>query len=128
MFITAGKPRNYGSQQKETETDKRNLKQPSKTIPMTYFSQLSSPSSSHPPTMPSNHQMSLSLGYSIDKVRTPTIQSLHRSPISEVGTSLQPVGTQFLSKPQHTPNPRNSTGSQQTLRVKLAPSLELSYS
>lgn len=126
--MTLGKPRNYGSQQKETETDKKNLKQPSKTIPVTYFFQLSSFSLSHLPTMPSNHPMSLSIGCSTDEVRAPTIQSLHKSPSSEVGTSLQPMRTQFLSKPQHTPGARNSTGSQQTLMVKLVPSLERNYS
>lgn len=126
--MTLGKPHNYGSQQKETETDKKNLKQSSKTIPVTYFFQLSPSSLSHLPTMPSNHPMSLSIGCSTDEVRAPTIQSLHKSPSSEVGTSLQPMRTQFLSKPQHTPGARNSTGSQQTLRVKLVPSLEGNYS
>lgn len=47
-----------------------------KTIPMAYFFQLSSPSLSHLPTMPSNHPMSLSVGWSIDEVRTFQIQSL----------------------------------------------------
>lgn len=116
--MTLRKPCNYGSQRKETETDKKNLKQPSKTIPMTYFPLLSSSSLSHPPTRPSNHPICRLPHW---RGQSHTIQSLPQGPSSEVGTSLQPMRTQFLSKPQHTPSARNSTGSRQTPQGETRP-------